>query len=24
CKEPLTLDPTLEGEEFDVSYNRKK
>lgn len=24
CKEPLTLDPTLEGEEFDVNYNRKK
>ena len=24
CQEPLTLDPTLEGEEFDVSYNRKK
>jgi predicted RNA-binding Zn-ribbon protein involved in translation (DUF1610 family) len=24
CREPLTLDPSLEGKEFDVSYNRKK
>lgn len=24
CKEPLTLDPTLEGQEFDQSLNRKK
>lgn len=23
CKEPLTLDPTLEGKEFDLKYNRK-
>lgn len=23
CNEPLTLDPTLEGKEFDQSYNRK-
>ncbi|WP_318616511.1 YgzB family protein [Sporosarcina sp. YIM B06819] len=22
CREPLTLDPSLEGKEFDVSYNR--
>ncbi|MBB4825349.1 putative RNA-binding Zn-ribbon protein involved in translation (DUF1610 family) [Sporosarcina luteola] len=22
CREPLTLDPTLEGKEFDESYNR--
>ncbi|MCZ2260259.1 YgzB family protein [Sporosarcina sp. G11-34] len=22
CREPLTLDPTLEGKEFDVAYNR--
>ncbi len=22
CREPLTLDETLEGKEFDVSYNR--
>ena len=24
CNEPLTLDPTLEGLEFDQSYNSKK
>lgn len=24
CKEPLTLDPELEGKEFDEKYNRKK
>ncbi|MCW1928458.1 YgzB family protein [Bhargavaea beijingensis] len=24
CREPLTLDPELEGKEFDESYNRKK
>lgn len=24
CKEPLTLDPNLEGKEFDENYNRKK
>lgn len=24
CKEPLTLDPSLEGEPFDPSYNQKK
>lgn len=24
CKEPLTLDPTLEGQEFDESLNRKR
>jgi hypothetical protein len=24
CREPLTLDPTLEGQEFDVELNRKK
>lgn len=24
CKEPLTLDPNLEGKEFDEKYNRKK
>lgn len=24
CNEPLTLDPTLEGREFDESYNSKK
>lgn len=24
CNEPLTLDPTLEGKEFDESYNKKK
>lgn len=24
CKEPLTLDPSLEGQEFDQSLNRKK
>lgn len=24
CNEPLTLDPTLEGKEFDESYNNKK
>jgi len=23
CKEPLTLDPDLEGKEFDEKYNRK-
>lgn len=23
CNEPLTLDPTLEGKEFDTKYNRK-
>lgn len=23
CNEPLTLDPSLEGKEFDESYNRK-
>lgn len=23
CNEPLTLDPTLEGKEFDEKYNRK-
>ncbi len=23
CNEPLTLDPNLEGKEFDESYNRK-
>ncbi|MBD8071184.1 YgzB family protein [Bacillus sp. PS06] len=23
CNEPLTLDPDLEGKEFDESYNRK-
>ena len=23
CREPLTLDPELEGKEFDVSYNRR-
>ncbi|KKB33750.1 YgzB family protein [Bacillus thermotolerans] len=23
CKEPLTLDPALEGKEFNESYNRK-
>ena len=23
CKEPLTLDPNLEGQEFDEKYNRK-
>ena len=22
CREPLTLDPSLEGKEFDVAYNR--
>lgn len=22
CREPLTLDPSLEGKEFDESYNR--
>src|SRR5699024_12802979 len=22
CNEPLTLDPNLEGEEFDAKYNR--
>ena len=24
CNEPLTLDPTLEGKEFDQSYNQKQ
>ena len=24
CKEPLTLDPALEGKEFDEKYNSKK
>ncbi|WP_394237914.1 YgzB family protein [Niallia oryzisoli] len=24
CKEPLTLDPALEGREFDEKFNRKK
>ncbi|MCG7336802.1 YgzB family protein [Sporosarcina sp. ACRSM] len=24
CREPLTLDPTLEGKEFDESYNRSR
>ncbi|SEQ47881.1 YgzB family protein [Piscibacillus halophilus] len=24
CKQPLTLDPNLEGEEFDEKYNSKK
>lgn len=24
CNEPLTLDPNLEGKEFDEDYNRKK
>lgn len=24
CKEPLTLDPALEGKEFDEKYNQKK
>ncbi|WP_053365329.1 YgzB family protein [Bacillus sp. FJAT-27245] len=24
CNEPLTLDPNLEGKEFDESYNKKK
>lgn len=24
CNEPLTLDPTLEGKEFDQSYNNKR
>ncbi|ANB59349.1 YgzB family protein [Anoxybacteroides amylolyticum] len=24
CSEPLTLDPELEGKEFDEKYNRKK
>jgi hypothetical protein len=24
CREPLTLDKTLEGKEFDESYNRRK
>ena len=24
CNEPLTLDPTLEGKEFDQSYNSKR
>lgn len=24
CREPLTLDPSLEGKKFDESYNKKK
>lgn len=24
CREPLTMDPSLEGKEFDEVYNRKK
>ncbi|WNF36705.1 DUF2614 family zinc ribbon-containing protein [Bacillaceae bacterium IKA-2] len=24
CNEPLTLDPTLEGKEFNTKYNRKQ
>lgn len=24
CREPLTLDPSLEGKEFDEAYNRSK
>lgn len=24
CNEPLTLDPDLEGKEFDEKYNRKR
>lgn len=24
CNEPLTLDPNLEGKEFDEKYNQKK
>lgn len=24
CREPLTLDPELEGKEFDENYNRKR
>jgi len=24
CREPLTLDPKLEGKQFDESYNSKK
>ncbi|WP_216830501.1 YgzB family protein [Alkalihalobacterium elongatum] len=24
CNEPLTLDPELEGKEFDLKYNRKR
>lgn len=24
CNEPLTLDPSLEGKEFDETYNNKK
>jgi xanthosine utilization system XapX-like protein len=24
CNEPLTLDPHLEGEEFDEDYNKKR
>jgi hypothetical protein len=24
CREPLTLDPNLEGKDFNESYNRKK
>lgn len=24
CGEPLTLDPNLEGKEFDENYNKKK
>jgi len=24
CREPLTVDPNLEGKEFDEKYNRKR
>lgn len=24
CREPLTLDPSLEGKEFDEKYNQKQ
>ncbi len=24
CNEPLTLDPSLEGKDFDEKYNRKQ
>jgi hypothetical protein len=24
CNEPLTMDPNLEGKDFDENYNRKK
>ncbi len=23
CREPLTVDPNLEGKEFDIAYNKK-